>query len=47
MGLLIQSGRIITDRDDYVADIYCADETITRIESSIDINSLPPNTEDD
>lgn len=45
MGLLIQSGRIITDRDDYIADIYCADETITRIESSIDINSLPPNTE--
>jgi len=45
MGLLIQSGRIITDRDDYVADIYCADETITRIETGIDTATLPPDTE--
>jgi len=45
MGLLIQSGRIITDRDDYVADIYCAGETITRIEANIDVATLPPDTE--
>ena len=36
MSILIQNGRIITSTDDYVADIYCADETITRIESDSD-----------
>ena len=45
MPLLIKNGRIITDRDDYRADIYCADETITRIEKSIDESKLPKKTE--
>ena len=45
MSLLIQHGRIITATDDYSADIYCAGETITRIEPSIDARSLPPDTE--
>lgn len=41
MALLVRNGRIITATDDYVADIYCADETITRIERDIDPASLP------
>jgi dihydropyrimidinase len=45
MPLLIKNGRIITDSDDYKADIYCADETITRIEKSIDESRLPKKTE--
>src|SRR5437667_7445320 len=36
MPLLIRNGRIITSTDDYIADIYCAGETITRIEKRID-----------
>ncbi len=39
MPLLIQNGRILTNVDDYQADIYCHDETITRIEPKI----TPPN----
>jgi dihydropyrimidinase len=31
MSLLITNGRIVTASDDYVADIYCADGTITAI----------------
>ena len=45
MPLLIKNGRIITASDDYKADIYCADETITRIEKSIDAKKLPKSTE--
>ncbi|MEX0877021.1 MAG: amidohydrolase family protein, partial [Phycisphaerales bacterium] len=45
MPLLIKNGRIITATDDYNTDIYCADETITRIEPSIDPRTLPPETE--
>ncbi|MEM7227197.1 MAG: dihydropyrimidinase [Planctomycetota bacterium] len=45
MPLLIRNGRIITAHDDVVADIYCANETITRIEPDIDRNSLAPDTE--
>lgn len=41
MPLLIANGRIVTATDDYVADIYCAGETITRIERKIDLKSLP------
>ena len=41
MSLLIRGGRIITATDDYVADIYCAGETITRIEPAIEPRSLP------
>ena len=45
MPLLIKNGRIITATDDYRADIYAADETITRIEKSIDESKLPKSTE--
>jgi dihydropyrimidinase len=45
MPLLIRGGRIITATEDYKADIYCADETITRIEKSIDASKLPKKTE--
>jgi dihydropyrimidinase len=45
MPLLIKGGRIITATEDYKADIYCADETITRIEKSIDASKLPKKTE--
>ena len=45
MPLLIQNGRIITATDDYQADIYCAGESISRIESKIDPKSLPPTTQ--
>lgn len=42
MSLLIRHGRILTDADDYIADIYCAGESITRIEPSIDPRSVSP-----
>ena len=45
MPLLIKNGRVITATDDYRADIYCADEQITRIEKSIDESKLPKKTE--
>jgi dihydropyrimidinase len=45
MPLLVKNGRVITATDDYRADIYCADETITRIEKSIDASKLPKKTE--
>src|SRR3981189_2545855 len=36
MSLLIKGGEIITADERYVADIFCADETITRIGRKID-----------
>jgi dihydropyrimidinase len=45
MPLLIKNGRIITASDDYRADIYCADEQITRIEKAIDESKLPKKTD--
>jgi dihydropyrimidinase len=45
MALLIRGGRIITSTEDYVADIYCQDERITRIEAKIEAQTLPPGTE--
>ena len=45
MPLLIKNGRIITADADYHADIYCADEQITRIEETIDVATLPDDTE--
>jgi dihydropyrimidinase len=41
MALLIKNGRVVTATDDYHADVYCAGETISRIESSIDPASVP------
>ncbi len=41
MSLLIRNGRIVTESDDYVADVYCAGETIARIEPAIDVDTLP------
>jgi dihydropyrimidinase len=45
MALLIKGGRIITATDDYRADIYCAGESITRIEPAVDPRHLAPDTE--
>jgi dihydropyrimidinase len=45
MPLLIRHGRVITATDDYTADIYCAGETISRIEPTIDPQALPPGTD--
>lgn len=45
MALLIRHGRVITATDDYHADVFCAGETITRIERGIDPKSCPPGTE--
>ncbi len=47
MPLLIKNGRVITATDDYHADIYCAADTITRIEKvgGIDAKSCPSGTE--
>jgi len=42
MALLIKNGEIVTASERYVADIFCEDETITRIDKNI---SAPPNTE--
>ena len=41
MPLLITNGRIVTAIDDYVADIYCEGESITRIDPRIDPASVP------
>ncbi len=41
MALLIRGGRIVTATDEYEADIYCAGESIARIEGSIDPGSVP------
>src|ERR1700752_2444723 len=46
MSLLIKNGRIITAADDFVTDIYCAGETITRIEQGIDPKTLPRTATD-
>jgi len=39
MSLLIEGGRIITAADDYVADVYIEDETITQIGTSLDVDA--------
>ncbi len=45
MALLFKGGRIITASDDYVADVYCENEQITRIEPEIDPGSIADETE--
>ena len=35
MGLLIKNGEIVTGDSQYIADIWCEGETITRIDSDI------------
>jgi dihydropyrimidinase len=42
MSLLIKGGEIVTPSERYVADIFCENETITRIDRNIE---APPNTE--
>ncbi|MEA3188278.1 MAG: dihydropyrimidinase [Chthoniobacter sp.] len=42
MSLLIKNGEIVTASERYVADIFCEDETITRIEKNI---APPPGCE--
>ena len=39
MSLLIEGGRIVTAGDDYVADVYVEDETITLIGESLDVSA--------
>jgi len=46
MALLIRGGRIVTATDDYVADIFCAAETITRIEEGLETADLGVNPEE-
>ncbi len=42
MSLLIKNGEVVTASERYVADIFCADETITRIGRDLD---APPDAE--
>src|SRR6266516_6447479 len=42
MSLLIKNGQIVTPSENYMADIFCEDETITRIERNL---SAPPGAE--
>src|SRR5438552_9914766 len=42
MSLLIKSGQIVTPSENYIADIFCEGETITRIERNL---SAPPGAE--
>src|SRR5580704_1684225 len=42
MALLIKNGEIVTASERYVADIWCEDEVITRIDRNI---SAPPGAE--
>jgi dihydropyrimidinase len=42
MALLIKNGEIVTASERYVADIYCENETITRIDRNL---AAPPGTE--
>ena len=42
MSLLIKNGEIVTASERYVADIFCENETITRIERNI---AAPPGAE--
>lgn len=39
MSVLIRNGRVITATDDYVAEIYIEDETITEIGASLDMEA--------
>jgi dihydropyrimidinase len=41
MPLLIKNGRIVTAAEDYLADIYCHDETITRIQRDMPLPQEP------
>src|SRR6058998_1546688 len=45
MALLIRGGRVITATEDFTADVYAEDETITRMEPRIDDKLLAPGTE--
>lgn len=45
MALLITNARIVTANDDYVADVYCESETITRIARGISSVSCATGTE--
>src|SRR5215468_3537025 len=45
MALLIKNGRIVTATEGYHADIFCAGETVTRIEKGIDVAACPRGTE--
>ena len=42
MSLLIKNGEIVTESQRYVADIFCENETITRIDTNL---AAPPGAE--
>src|SRR5216117_3571588 len=42
MSLLIKNGQIVTASESYVADIFCENETISRIEGNL---TVPPGAE--
>ena len=42
MSLLIKNGQIVTASESYVADIFCENETISRIEGNL---AAPPGAE--
>jgi dihydropyrimidinase len=44
MPLLIKNGRIVTATDDYRADVYCENETVTRIEGAIALDACAAGT---
>ena len=39
MSVLIRGGRVVTAADDYVADLFVEDETITLIGESLDVSA--------
>src|SRR5918912_2165319 len=39
MSVLIRGGRVVTAADDYVADVYAEDETVTLIGESLDLQA--------
>jgi dihydropyrimidinase len=43
MALVVRNGEIVTAMDRYVADIYCEDETITKIGKGLEV---PPGTQE-
>ena len=45
MGLLIKNAHVVNAAEQFVADVFCAGETVTRIEKGIDPKSCPSGTE--
>ncbi|HWB20224.1 MAG TPA: dihydropyrimidinase [Phycisphaerales bacterium] len=45
MPILFKNARVITSTADYIADVFCADQSITRIETTIDPRTFPSGTQ--